>query len=85
MTAPWDARVGHTSVADAAGAIYVIGGIYSSYKFYSDVWKGTDGGADRTRAGYARGTREYLRGTKGVQRGTIGVPRSTKCSRDIQG
>ncbi len=57
--APWAARRGHTSVVDAAGAIYVIGGIgYNSSTnimiggysrtYYRDVWKSTDG-ADRTR------------------------------------
>ena len=39
MTAPWAARRYHTSVVDAAGAIYVIGGLYN------DVWASTDGGA----------------------------------------
>jgi hypothetical protein len=38
--AQWAARVGHTSVVDAAGAIYVIGG-----GGYNDVWASTDGGA----------------------------------------
>ncbi len=33
---------------DAAGAIYVLGGIASST--YNDVWASTTGGADRTRA-----------------------------------
>jgi hypothetical protein len=52
--APWAARSGHTSVVDAAGAIYVIGG-----RSYSagptdrpDVWASTDGGA---RAGLRQG------------------------------
>ncbi len=43
--APWAARVAHTSVIDAAGAIYVIGGQgYSggTYTYYQDVWD--DGG-----------------------------------------
>jgi hypothetical protein len=44
MTAPWAARVGHTSVVDAAGAIYVIGG-YNRTTYYHDVWVSTDGGA----------------------------------------
>ena len=46
-SAPWAARNGHTSVIDAAGAIYVIGGTGDTY--YHDVWVSTDGGADRTR------------------------------------
>jgi hypothetical protein len=49
MTAPWAGRLGHTSVIDAAGAIYVIGG-RGSTTFLNDVWKSTDGGA---RAGLA--------------------------------
>jgi hypothetical protein len=44
--APWAARYGHTSVVDAAGAIYVIGGVGST--LYQDVWVSTDGGADPT-------------------------------------
>ncbi len=53
MTAPWAARFGHTTVIDAAGAIYVIGGInvYGGTLF-QDVWVSTDGGA---RAGLAPG------------------------------
>ncbi len=39
-SAPWAVRAGHTSVIDAAGAIYVIGGGHDS-----DVWASTDGGA----------------------------------------
>jgi hypothetical protein len=34
-------------VIDAAGAIYVIGGVGSTR--YNDVWVSADGGADRTR------------------------------------
>jgi hypothetical protein len=49
MTAPWAARYGHTSVVDAAGAIYVIGGqdggIWRTGTFYQDVWASTDGGS----------------------------------------
>jgi hypothetical protein len=58
-SAPWAARWGHTSVIDAAGAIYVLGGfngesggVYTVYEgSYNDVWISADGGADRTRAG----------------------------------
>ncbi len=51
LAAPWAARRYHTSVIDAAGAIYVIGGqgctdgtscLIVSLK---DVWVSTDGGA----------------------------------------
>jgi hypothetical protein len=41
--APWAVRFWHTSVVDAAGAIYVIGGYGSTN--YKDVWVSTDGGA----------------------------------------
>ncbi len=45
-TAPWAARAGHTSVVDAAGAIYVIGGVSGTTgTTYHDVWASTDGGA----------------------------------------
>jgi hypothetical protein len=47
-SAPWAARQGHTTVIDAAGAIYVIGG-FCGTTICMDVWVSTDGGADRTR------------------------------------
>jgi hypothetical protein len=53
--APWAARGGHTSLVDAAGAIYVIGGYSYSGRGgtgYNDVWVSTDGGA---RAGLGGG------------------------------
>jgi hypothetical protein len=43
--APWAARGFHTSVIDAAGTIYVIGGGYGGTTLYKDVWASTDGGA----------------------------------------
>ena len=43
-SAPWAVRAEHTTVIDAAGAIYVIGG-QASGTFYQDVWASTDGGA----------------------------------------
>jgi hypothetical protein len=58
MTAPWAGRYGHTSVVDAAGAIYVIGGLSERdgiYTYYHDVWVSTDGGGHRTRVGGSRG------------------------------
>jgi hypothetical protein len=30
---------------DAAGAIYVLGGVGGSNTYFNDVWKSTDGGA----------------------------------------
>ncbi len=51
-SAPWAARYLHTTVVDASGAIYVIGGITDRTfpfpnTYYNDVWVSTDGGADR--------------------------------------
>jgi hypothetical protein len=43
LKAGWAARFVHTSVIDAAGAIYVIGGYGETT--YEDVWASTDGGA----------------------------------------
>jgi hypothetical protein len=48
MSTPWAGRSGHTSVVDAAGTIYVIGGVYGR-TYLNDVLKSADGGADRTR------------------------------------
>jgi hypothetical protein len=51
LTAEWAGRDGHTSVIDATGAIYVIGGQNHSAggtTFYKDVWASTNGGANRT-------------------------------------
>ncbi len=46
LKAEWAARAFHTSVIDAAGAIYVIGGRYGTGGLlYKDVWASTDGGA----------------------------------------
>ncbi len=50
-------------MVDAAGAIYVIGGLGGNgATFYSDVWVSTDGGADRTRAGWLGGRERVLQG-----------------------
>jgi hypothetical protein len=65
-------RSGHTSVVDAAGAIYIIGGS-TDVPCFQDVWASTDGGA---RAGLSLGM--VGEGTKGVLRGSIGVLRSTR-------
>ena len=61
-SAPWAARAYHTSVIDAAGAIYVIGGFDGGTTYYKDVWLSTDGGADRTR-GVFDGYSMVLKGT----------------------
>jgi hypothetical protein len=66
-SAPWAARYGHTSVVDAAGTIYVIGGSGGfGTTFYQDVWVSTDGGA---RAGLGQGTRVGTMGVFGATRG----------------
>jgi hypothetical protein len=78
-SAPWAARFGHTSVIDAAGAIYVIGGEGGGTSF-QDVWASTDGGAARPgsrgclEAGYYGGTTKqgYSWGTSRVLKCTIG-------------
>ncbi len=64
MTAPWPARWGHSTVIDAAGAIYVIGGYNGTY--FNDVLVSTDGGARPNSAGGRGGTG----GTQGCSRGT---------------
>ena len=46
--ATWAVRSEHTSVVDAAGHIYVLGGGNdngTSYVYYSDVWRSADQGA----------------------------------------
>ncbi len=80
-SAGWAGRSGHTSVIDAAGTIYVIGGSLGD-TYYHDVWVSTDGGARAgPRPGVARGvvtpgergaTRGYYGGTKGPTGGTRG-------------
>ncbi len=76
LKAGWAARFSHTSVVDAAGAIFVIGGFGGANTDYADVWASTDGGA---RAGLRRGvlgleTKGALRGVlQGYYRGTKGT------------
>jgi hypothetical protein len=74
MAAGWAARAGHTTVIDAAGAIYVIGG-YNGTTFFNDVLVSTDGGAppDYVRAVVGRYTGWVLRWYYGgYYRGTTG-------------
>ncbi len=72
LKAEWAARYGHTSVIDAAGAIYVIGGFNGTYRnysigYYQDAWVSTDRGARPDSVGGGRGyTRGYYGGTRGV-------------------
>jgi hypothetical protein len=77
--APWKARFAHTSVVDAAGAIYVIGG-QSFGTNYQDVWASTDGGARPGSAkGWSGGTRRVLRGySRGYYGGTKSSSRCTE-------
>ncbi len=55
-SAPWARRYRHTSVVDAAGAIFVIGGLGDGFTYCQDVWASTDGGARPDSRGYSRGT-----------------------------
>ncbi len=52
LKAGWAARGYHTSLVDAAAAIYVIGGVDAWNTYFQDVWASTDGGA---RAGCGQG------------------------------
>ncbi len=54
-TAAWEARARHTSVIDATGTIYVLGG-GTGYKNVNDVWRSTDGGE----AGHATGAASVM-------------------------
>jgi hypothetical protein len=85
-SAGWAGRYQHTSVVDAAGAIYVLGGngYNGTVTYYHDVWASTDGGARAGLGrgggqgvhsvgysrGYSSGVRRVLRSTKGVLWGT---------------
>ena len=66
-SAPWAARALHTSVIDAAGAIYIIGG-QGSTGALKDVYVSADGGAGRTRAVLwgTRGALGHALGSRGV-------------------
>ncbi len=55
-----------TSVVDAAGAIYVVGGNSVGTTYFNDVWVSTDGGARPDSVGGV-----HWVGTRG---GTQGVP-----------
>ncbi len=65
--ADWEVRAGHTSVVDAAGAIYVIGG--GDIGNLNDVWASTNGGAQPD----SPGGRVVLGGHSGVLGSTTGV------------
>ena len=63
----WATRTGHTSVIDATGAIYVLGGESSVYRVnydrvnLNDVWRGTAGGEAR----HATGASSVMIGLRG--------------------
>jgi hypothetical protein len=69
LKAEFGPRDGHTSVVDAAGAIYVIGGGIQDGTYFNDVWASTDGGARPDSVGGGRGGAlgGYYRGTQGTQ------------------
>ena len=86
--ASWAGRCGHTTVIDAAGNIYLMGGLKAGPGdgYFNDVWVGTNKGANRTQ-GYSAGTQEvltgYTGGTQETLKGAQGV--LTEASRGTQG
>ncbi len=65
---PWPARYGHTTVIDAAGTIYLMGGAFvrgggagAHLNLYNDVWVGTNNGANSTQ-GHSQSTHGVLKG-----------------------
>jgi hypothetical protein len=81
---PWAARFGHTTVIDAAGTMYLIGGFHGFNTNLNDVWSSANKGANRTRGvlpvvpkGALKGTqgvlKGYARGTQGYSRGNLAV------------
>ncbi len=71
-------------MVDAAGAIYVIGGIGGSYPayYFQDVWVSTDGGARDSACASALCARcEGTAGAGGINRsaGGAGRPRVRRC------
>jgi hypothetical protein len=62
--AAWEVRSAHTSVIDATGAIYVLGGNTgraAGFKDLNDVWRSTDGGEAR----HATGASSVMIGLRG--------------------
>ena len=58
--AAWGRRFDHTTVIDATGAIYVLGG-RGNFKYFNDVWRGTAGGEAR----HATGASSVMIGLRG--------------------
>ena len=93
--AEWAARAYHTSVVDAAGAIYVIGGRGNGAVVNRDVWVSTDGGAraglvptvvTECWVGMTGMLRGYYKDSYGVLRGTTrNTGYSIKCPRGTAG
>jgi hypothetical protein len=50
--APWAGRYAHTTVIDAAGTMYLMGGMSNFEKAYNDVWQSTGAGANVTWSEY---------------------------------
>ena len=73
--APWAVRRSHTTVIDAAGAIYLIGGYSGGSAFYNDVFVSTDGGAwaGLTLGRYLQGTQQVLNGYSQTSHCSLGV------------
>ena len=81
LKAEWAARNRHTTVVDAAGAIYVIGGNGGSGTYLKDVWASTDGGArpDCVSGVVVEGTPgRYYGGLQGTNGTTWGYCRGTR-------
>ncbi len=71
--APWPARYRHTTVIDAAGTIYLMGGAVArgdQINVYNDVWVGTNNGANSTTQGHSQSTHGALKGYL-YRRGTL--------------
>ncbi len=94
--ASWAGRCGHTTVIDAAGNIYVMGGVGDGIgNYFNDVWVGTNKGANRTQGysagtqevltGYTGGTQETLKGAQGVLKGCSRGTRRVEPSRRTEG
>jgi hypothetical protein len=70
FSARWAGRYGHTTVIDAAGTIYVIGG-RDDTTYFNEVWVSTDGGKGGRTVEHALGVVEgYCVGTTGGTWGT---------------
>jgi hypothetical protein len=71
--APWAARELYTTVIDAAGAIYLIGGEGCATRYCDDVWVSADKGADRTQGCTIGGYSRVLKGSQWIPGATQGA------------